>query len=71
MVALLGPVRLRLDDAEQRALGILLECGLVSEQEAGEAYAEPDLPDWVVESWQPSQEIQGGPVHEVQGWATG
>lgn len=51
MVALLGPVRLRLDEPEQRAIGVLVECGLVSAQEAHDAYAVPDLPDWVIDSW--------------------
>lgn len=51
MVALLGPVRLRLDAVEQRAVGVLVDCGLVSAQDAHAAYAVPDLPDWVVQSW--------------------
>lgn len=51
MVALLGPVRLRLDAAEQRAVDLLVDGGLVSAQDADEAYAVPDLPDWVVQSW--------------------
>mgnify|MGYP001351505208 CR=1 FL=1 len=51
MVALLGPVRLRLDEPEQRAVEVLVDCGLVSAQEAHEAYAVPDLPDWIVDSW--------------------
>ena len=55
MVALLGPVHLRLDAAEQRAVDLLVEHGLVCEEDVLEAYAVPDLPDWVVESW-PAQD---------------
>ena len=55
MVALLGPVRFRLDDAEQRAVAALSDHGLISEREAGAAYATPDLPDWMTQSW-PQQE---------------
>lgn len=48
MVALLGPVRLRLDAVEQQAVDALLTEGLVSAEEAATAYAVPDLPDWMV-----------------------
>lgn len=51
MVALLGPVRLRLDEAEQRAVERLVRAGLVSPEVARDAHAEPDLPDWVTETW--------------------
>lgn len=75
MVSLLGPVRLRLDAAEQRALGVLVECGLVTEQEAAQAHAVPDLPDWVVESWHEPGETSRGldtlMLSEVDGRATG
>ncbi|MDO5501724.1 MAG: hypothetical protein Q4G67_01000 [Actinomycetia bacterium] len=50
MVALLGPVRLRLNHAERRAVAVLAEQGLVSQSEAEAAYAVPDLPDWMVEA---------------------
>lgn len=74
MVSLLGPVRLRLDAAEQRAVDVLVECALVSRGEAQEAYAVPDLPDWVVESWQGagrSLDRQAQPLRELGGRATG
>lgn len=48
MVALLGPVRLRLDAVEQAAVDTLLARGLIAHEEARSAYAEPDLPDWMV-----------------------
>lgn len=51
MVALLGPVRLRLDGPEQRAVDTLVAGGLVAAAEAEGAYAVPDLPDWVVATW--------------------
>lgn len=51
MVALLGPVRLRLDEIEQRAVDDLVRAGLASPEEARGAYAVPDLPDWVRETW--------------------
>ena len=59
MVALLGPVRFRLDAAEEQAVATLSEHGLVTEAEAAGAYAVPDLPDWVVASWpRPAQPDQ-------------
>lgn len=48
MVALLGPVRLRLDAHEQAAVDVLVRCGLVSAEEASTAHAVPELPDWMV-----------------------
>ena len=48
MVALLGPVRLRLDAAEQAAVDILVDAGLVDAAEARSAHAEPELPEWMV-----------------------
>lgn len=48
MVALLGPVRLRLDVREQAAVDVLVGCGLVTAEEAAGAHAVPDLPDWMV-----------------------
>lgn len=48
MVALLGPVRLALDAPEQAAVAALLARGLIGREEAAAAYAEPDLPDWMV-----------------------
>lgn len=48
MVALLGPVRLRLDAVERTAVDVLVERGLVGAEEAAAAYAVPDLPDWMV-----------------------
>lgn len=47
MVALLGPVRFRLDEVEQSAVDLLRARGLVTAEEADRAYATPDLPDWV------------------------
>lgn len=52
MVALLGPVRLRLDSQEQAAVQVLVERGLVGAEEARAAYAVPDLPDWMIEARQ-------------------
>lgn len=71
MVALLGPVRLRLDAAEQRAVGLLVDCGLVSVPDSHEAYAVPDLPDWVVQSWSTPQSHDRGPCEVHDGRATG
>ena len=48
MVALLGPVRLALDATEQGAVATLLARGLVTREEADSAYAEPDLPEWML-----------------------
>ena len=48
MVALLGPVRLALDAAEQAAVDILLARGLIAHEEARSAYARPELPNWMV-----------------------
>jgi hypothetical protein len=48
MVALLGPVRLRLDAVERTAVEVLVERGLVGVEEAAAAYAVPELPDWMV-----------------------
>ena len=77
MVALLGPVHLRLDAAEQGAVDLLVKHGLVCEEDALEAYAVPDLPDWVVESW-PAQDrdapdgaTRGLPLHAPAHRATG
>ena len=50
MVALLGPVRLRLDAAEQAAVDLLVDAGLVEAAEARAAHAEPDLPEWMVQA---------------------
>ena len=50
MVALLGPVRLRLDAAEQAAVDLLVDAGLVDAAEARSAHAEPELPDWLVQA---------------------
>jgi hypothetical protein len=47
MVALLGPVRLVLDRAERGAVDALLAAGLLSAQEAADAFAEPELPAWM------------------------
>jgi len=44
MVALLGPVRFRLDAAEERVVGQLREHGLVTAAEAAAAYAVPEVP---------------------------
>lgn len=63
MVALLGPVRFRLDAAEQDAVEVLCEHGLVDAQEAAGAYAVPDLPEWVVASWpqgRPQEPVTSG-----------
>lgn len=51
MVALLGPVRFRLDEAEQQVVAELERQGLVAAEEVASAYATPDLPDWVVAGW--------------------
>lgn len=48
MVALLGPVRFGLDALERQAVDALVERGLVGSVEAAEAYAVPDLPDWMI-----------------------
>lgn len=48
MVALLGPVRLRLDTVERTAVDVLVERGMVGAEEAATAFAVPDLPDWMV-----------------------
>ena len=53
MVALLGPVRLRLDAAEQAAVDLLVDTGLVDAAEGRSAYAEPDLPEWMVQARTP------------------
>ncbi|KAB7742461.1 hypothetical protein GA707_16305 [Nostocoides sp. F2B08] len=50
MVALLGPVRLRLDAAEQAAVDLLVDAGVVDAAEARSAYAEPHLPEWLVQA---------------------
>ena len=50
MVALLGPVRLRLDGAEQRVVDNLVDAGLVEAAEARTAHAVPDLPDWMLQA---------------------
>lgn len=44
MVALLGPVRFRLDGAEERVVEQLREHGLVTAAEAAGAYAVPEPP---------------------------
>lgn len=53
MVALLGPVRLRLDAAEQAAVDLFVDMGLVDAAEARSAYAEPALPEWMVQARAP------------------
>ncbi|MGA8047747.1 MAG: hypothetical protein WCA30_15920 [Dermatophilaceae bacterium] len=53
MVALLGPVRLRLDADEQAAVDLLVDTGLVDAAEARSAYAEPELPEWMVQARAP------------------
>lgn len=50
MVALLGPVRLRLDAAEQAAVDLLVDAGLVDAAEARSAHAAPDHPEWMVQA---------------------
>jgi hypothetical protein len=53
MVALLGPVRLSLDAAEQAAVDVLVDAGLVEAAEARSAYAQPDLPEWMLQARTP------------------
>lgn len=65
MVALLGPVRFRLDPAEQQAAEELHRCGLVSAEELAGAYATPELPDWVVAGW-PEEEREPGPGERLR-----
>ena len=62
MVALLGPVRLRLDPVEQAAVDALVDAGLVDAAEARSAYAEPDLPDVMLRA---RQAHDGGPGPEA------
>ncbi|NLJ53367.1 MAG: hypothetical protein GX344_04430 [Intrasporangiaceae bacterium] len=65
MVALLGPVRFRLDAPEQRAVEELHRHGLVSAEEVAGAYATPDLPDWVAASWSPEQ-LESDPAERLR-----
>jgi hypothetical protein len=60
MVALLGPVRLHLDAAEQAAVDLLVDAGLVEAAEARSAYAEPELPDWMLEARRPAEGERSG-----------
>ena len=64
MVALLGPVRLRLDGPEQRAVDALVDAGLVAAAEAREAHAVPDLPDWVIATW-PAEDERGDRLRAI------
>ena len=65
MVALLGPVRFRLDASEQRAVDELLRHGLVSTEDVTGAYATPDLPDWMAASW-PQEDREAGPAERLR-----
>ena len=49
----IGPGLVGIDATEQRAVATLLARGLVTREEADSAYAEPDLPEWMLAARHP------------------